>query len=122
MGFVEIHDPVYQNTRKLILSHRNPYYFSGKAGKGIGGPHQGLGYIWPMTIAMQALTSLDLQEKEACLSLLIESTAETGWIHESFWMHDVYKYTREWFAWANSLVGELLYNLALETGFNSINS
>ncbi len=130
------HDPVYLSTRRLILSPQNPYYFSGTAGQGIGGPHIGLGYIWPMSIAMQvntfpltrrrtsaksgalhqALTSTNEKEKESCVQSLIASTASTGLIHESFWMNDANRYTRSWFAWANSLVGELLYQMAKESG------
>ena len=52
LGFVEADDPIYQNTRKLVLSKDNPYYFSGsRAGglSGIGGPHVGLKYAWPMS-------------------------------------------------------------------------
>ncbi len=38
LGFVGVNDPVYQNTRKMILEKSgNPYYLQGKAFKGIGG-------------------------------------------------------------------------------------
>ena len=38
MGFVENSDPVYVNTRKMILNKAgNPYYLEGKAFRGIGG-------------------------------------------------------------------------------------
>jgi len=30
---------VYQNTRRMLLSESNPFFFKGKAGEGIGGPH-----------------------------------------------------------------------------------
>jgi hypothetical protein len=33
-----------------VLSDKNPFYFSGKEGSGIGGPHVGINYIWPMSI------------------------------------------------------------------------
>jgi len=49
-GFIEIDDPLYQATRKKALSSANPYYFVGTAAKGIGGPHIGANYIWPMAI------------------------------------------------------------------------
>ena len=76
----------------------------------------GLGYIWPMSIAMQGLTSTLFEEKSACMDLLVQTTAHTGLIHEAFWKDDASRYTRPWFAWANSLVGELLYTMAKETG------
>lgn len=38
MGFVDVKDPIYQNTRKMILEKQgNPYYLSGRQFKGIGG-------------------------------------------------------------------------------------
>jgi uncharacterized protein len=40
LGFVDQNDPVYQNTRQMILSQDgNPYYLTGSAFSGIGGPH-----------------------------------------------------------------------------------
>ncbi len=59
LGAMEVTDPVYQNTRKMLLSENNPFYFKGKAAAGVGGPHVGLDMIWPMSITMQALTSTD---------------------------------------------------------------
>lgn len=35
-------------------------------------------------------------------------------MHESFWKDDAAKYTRPWFAWANSLFGELCLRLIYE--------
>jgi uncharacterized protein len=38
LGFVDVNDPVYKNTRKMILEQAgNPYYLQGKGFKGIGG-------------------------------------------------------------------------------------
>ena len=34
LGCVDMDDPVYLNTRKLVLSNANPYFFQGKAGEG----------------------------------------------------------------------------------------
>lgn len=41
LGFVDKNDPIYQNTRKRILSSNNPFYFEGSAAKGVGSPHTG---------------------------------------------------------------------------------
>jgi uncharacterized protein len=38
MGFLEVDNPVYQNTRRMLLDKRyNPYYLTGKQFRGIGG-------------------------------------------------------------------------------------
>ena len=76
-GFVGVDDHLYQNTRKLILNQEtNPFYFKGKAGQGIGGPHVGYGYVWPMAIIMRALTSTDDKEIMDCINLLKSTTAD----------------------------------------------
>jgi meiotically up-regulated gene 157 (Mug157) protein len=99
---------VYQNTRRLLLSDSNPFYFKGKAGEGIGGPHAGLNMIWPLSIIVRGLTSHDSQEQALCLKMLQNSHAGTGFMHESFHKDDVAKFTRKWFAWANTLFGEFV--------------
>jgi len=112
LGYVSNSDPVYLRTRNVLWSSRNPYFFSGSAGSGIGGPHDGLGWIWPMSIIMKALTSDNDTEIMDCLNLLIQASAGTGFMHESFWLDNVGSYTRPWFGWANSLFGELIINIA----------
>jgi meiotically up-regulated gene 157 (Mug157) protein len=39
IGFLDQNDDLYQNTRKMVMSRSNPYYFEGSRGAGIGGPH-----------------------------------------------------------------------------------
>jgi meiotically up-regulated gene 157 (Mug157) protein len=104
-------DPVYRNTRAFVLSEDNPYYFRGKAAAGAGGPHSGLGMIWPLAITVQALTSQSEPEIAACLKTLKSTHAGTGFMHESFAKDDAKNYTRPWFAWANTLFGELILNV-----------
>ncbi len=101
-------DPLYQKTRAFVLSGNNPFFFKGKAGEGVGGPHVGVDYIWPLSIIMRALTSNDAQEIKTCLDMLQKSNANTGFMHEAFQKEDTTKFTRTWFAWANTLFGELL--------------
>lgn len=114
LGTCSSNDPIYQNTRKFALSKDNPYFFSGTAAEGIGGPHVGMDMIWPMSITMQALTSSDDAEIRSCLTLLKKTHAETGFMHESFHKDDPKKFTRKWFAWANTLFGELIVKTANE--------
>jgi uncharacterized protein len=104
-------DPMYQATRKFVLSDANPYFFRGSAAEGVGGPHIGQDMIWPMSITMRALTSSDEQEQVQCLRWLKTSHAGTGFMHESFNKDDPKKFTRSWFAWANTLFGELILTL-----------
>lgn len=107
-------DPVYKNTRKFVLSSDNPFFFKGAAGEGIGGPHAGMDNIWPLSIAIRGLTSTDDKEIKACLDMLVYSNAGTGFIHESFNKDDASKFTRPWFAWANTLFGEFVWKVSRE--------
>ena len=84
LGYCSFKDAIYQNTRKMIWSGNNPYFFKGKAGEGVGGPHVGLNYIWPMSIIMKAFTTDDSEEIRACLKQLRDTDGGTGFMHESF--------------------------------------
>jgi meiotically up-regulated gene 157 (Mug157) protein len=114
LGICRIDDPLYRRTRAFALSESNPYFFRGKAAEGVGGPHEGLNMIWPMSILMRAFTSVDEQEIRQCLRWLRDTTAGTGFMHESFQMDNPAQFTRPWFAWANTLFGELIVKLAAE--------
>ncbi|MBS1524368.1 MAG: glycoside hydrolase family 125 protein [Bacteroidetes bacterium] len=105
---IKTSDPLYQNTRRMVLSHSNPYFFRGKYAEGIGGPHVGLGYIWPMSIIIRAITSTDEKEITQCLRWLKTTHAGTGFMHESFNKDKPADFTRKWFAWANTLFGEMV--------------
>ena len=111
LGCVELNDPVYQNTRKLVWSNDNPYFFKGNAGEGIGGPHVGYDMVWPMSIIMYAMTSTDDQQIAQCVKTLVTTDGDTGFMHETFHKDDPTKYSRHWFAWANTLFGELILKL-----------
>jgi meiotically up-regulated gene 157 (Mug157) protein len=104
-------DPRYNATRRFVLSEANPYFFRGSAAEGIGGPHIGQDMIWPMSIIMRALTTDDENEQRQCLAWLKSTHAGTGFMHESFNKNDPAKFTREWFAWANTLFGELILTI-----------
>lgn len=114
LGAVKPTDSVYQNTRRFVLSDSNPYFFKGKAAEGIGSPHTLVNQIWPMSIIMRAMTSNNEQEILAQLKFLKKTHADTGFMHESFDKDDAGKFTRKWFAWANTLFGELILKIARE--------
>lgn len=105
-------DPVFQRSRQLAWSDRNPYFCHGRAAEGVGSPHSGLRTIWPMAIIQYALASDDDAQIRQCLHWLKTTHAGTGFMHEAFDQDDPAKFTRDWFAWANSLFGELLIDLA----------
>ncbi len=122
LGDVDVNDPIYQNTRKFVWSEDNPYFFKGKAGEGIGGPHIGYDMVWPMSIMMKAFTSKDDAEIKTCIKMLMDTDAGTGFMHESFHKDDPKNFTRAWFAWQNTLFGELILKLVNEGKVDLLNS
>lgn len=94
---------VYENTRKFLLSKDNPYYYEGTLAKGIGSPHTPDGYIWHIALVMQGLTSKDSAERKEILETLKRTDGDTGFMHEGFNPNAPKEFTRDWFAWANSL-------------------
>ena len=111
---VDLNDEIYQNTRKFLFSENNPYFFKGKAGEGIGGPHAGFGKIWNLSIIMRGLTSKNESEILTSIKTLKSTHANTGFMHESFDKDDASKFSRSWFAWANTLFGEFIIKVHSE--------
>jgi len=103
---------LYARTRAFCWSERNPWFFRGKAGEGIGGPHIGHDMIWPMSQIVFALTSTKDDEILQSIGMLKNSATGFGFMHESYYKDDARRFTRAWFAWANTLFGELIGQLA----------
>jgi meiotically up-regulated gene 157 (Mug157) protein len=122
LGCVGKNDPVYLNTRRFVWSADNPYFFKGTAAEGIGGPHAGIGMIWPMSLIMRAMTSSSEEEIRYCLQTLRNTDAGKGFMHESFHKDNPEKFTRSWFAWANTLFGELILKLVNEGKISLLNN
>ena len=118
---IALNDPIYQNTRKFIWSTNNPYFFTGKVGHGIGGPHVGYDMIWPMSIIMHAMTSINDTEIKEDLKMLRDTDAGTGFMHESFNKDNPERFSRSWFAWVNTLFGELILKLEKENKMHLTN-
>ncbi len=114
LGALPATDATYQNTRKFLLSSDNPFFFKGAAAEGIGGPHVGQDMIWPIAITTRGLTSTDDAEIRACVQALKATHAGTGYMHESFNKDNPAKFTRAWFAWANTIFGEFLWKVYQE--------
>ncbi len=108
LGAMKNDDKIYRNTRRFVLSPGNPYFCIGKTASGLGGSHGGPDRIWPLGIIIQALTSTDDGEIRRCLATLQATHAGTGFMHEAFNKDDATKFSRRWFAWANTIFGELI--------------
>ncbi len=107
-GYAQAGDPIYQNTRRFVLSPHDPYYFAGKVASGIGSPHTPKGNVWPLALVMQALTSRDPAEVERVLGYLAASDIGDHRLHESFNADWPEQFTRDDFAWPNALYAELV--------------
>lgn len=114
LGWRDAADPVYRRTRAMVLSDANPYWLQGAYAAGNGSPHTPTGYVWPMAITLRAMTSTDPAEIRQCLAWLKATHAGTWFMHESFDPAHPKAYTRDWFAWANTLFGELILKLHRE--------
>ena len=53
---------------------------------------------------------------------LLATDNNMGFIHESFHKDDPSNFTREWFAWQNTLFGELVLKLIAENKLDLLNS
>lgn len=112
LGYCDVKDPIYRNTRELLLSKWNSFYASGAIACGQTSPHVGVcDHFWPMATIMQAMTSTDEKEIRECLKILKKTHAGTFAMHESINVDNPRKFTRHWFAWANSMFGELILKL-----------
>jgi meiotically up-regulated gene 157 (Mug157) protein len=107
-------DRLYKNIRAFLLSDYNPYYLKGKAAEGQASPHTGKDRIWPMGITLRAMTSIDKDEIIECLTYLKKTHGDTGFMHEAFLKDNPKDYYRSWFAWANTLFGELIIKIHKE--------
>jgi len=121
LGYCKTDDPLYQATRTAVWSSDfNEWFFKGTAAEGIGSPHTPSyavsppcdgGMIWPMSLIMRALNSDNDGEITQSLTALRDTTGGTGFMDESFCMNNASKFTRPWFAWANTLFGELVLDI-----------
>ena len=115
LGYTTTDDPIYRNTRKMLLASDNPYYYEGKCAKGIGSPHTPPHYVWHMALAMQGMTSDNKEEMKAILDMLTTCDGGTGYMHEGFHVDDPTVFTRPWFTWPDSLFCEFV-NKCMDEG------
>ena len=112
LGAVRCDDARWRETRRRVLSDAgNPFYVQGRQASGVGSPHTGMRAVWPLALVMQALTAEDDAERFDMLRVLLAGSTRTGFMHEAFDADDPTRFTRPWFAWANSMFGELVLTL-----------
>ncbi|MBR7833103.1 glycoside hydrolase family 125 protein [Actinospica durhamensis] len=107
LGYCRREDPVYLATRAFVLSERNPTYHRGSAASGVGSPHTPDRHVWPIALAVAALTDTDEQAKRDALRTLLATRGGTDRIHESFHADRPETWTRGWFSWAEAMFCEL---------------
>ena len=107
LGYVDVADPIYEASRRFVLSAANPYFYAGTAVAGIGSPHTPPRHVWPIALAVQALTSLDRDEQRETIGTLTRLAVD-GAMPESVHCDRPDVHTREWFAWADAMFCELV--------------
>lgn len=108
LGYCDFEDEIYQNTRKFILSRNNPFYYEGSIAKGIGSPHTPDHYVWHIALSIQGMTSIKQTEKDELLATFLRTDGDTGFMHEGFNASKPEEFTREWFAWSNTMFSEFV--------------
>ena len=99
---------LYRNTREFILSHDNPYFFSGIRASGVGSQHTPKNHVWPIAMSVEALTSPSNEKKLKTLDILETTDAGTGNMHEAFNVDRPEEFSRAWFSWADMTYVQLV--------------
>lgn len=111
LNYCDKDDPIYLNTRNMILSPTNPYFYEGEYAKGIGSPHTPENYIWHIALSIQGMTTMDDSEKNEILDTFERTDAGTNLVHEGFNKDNPNEYTREWFSWSNAMFVEFVLSV-----------
>jgi len=122
LGYCAPDDPLYLRTRAFVLSDENPNYHSGRYASGVGSPHTPGNYVWHLGLIMQGLTATDSAEQRDVIDMILATTAGTNLMHEGFDPDAPERYTRPWFAWANSLFSEFVMQWVEQQGSNNESS
>ena len=108
LGYTKPDSFVYRNTRRFLLSKDDPYYYVGSVARGIGSAHTSDGYVWPLALIIQGLTSNSESERHDVLGELLASDPGDHLLHESFDPSDPEKFSRKDFGWPNALFSEFV--------------
>ena len=107
-GYLPKDNSLYLATRRFVLSDRNPYFYRGSYAQGEGSPHTPHGYVWPLALCVQALTSDDPDEINRVFGYIAVADVGDHRLHESFDANWPESFTRDDFAWPNALYAELV--------------
>ena len=117
LGYCANDDETYLNTRDFVLSDDNPYYYVGTYASGIGDPHDSISgqpnphkdypVIWPMSLAMQGLTSQSQAEIDMCIQYMINLSGSYYVMHEAVNANNPSDFSRDYFTWPCALFAEL---------------
>ena len=107
LGFCEPDDPLYRSTRDWVLGPRNPSWVPGPL-SGVSSTHGRRGWVWPLAIATEGLTSLEASEMEEAARRIEATVTGELLLHESVDPADPRRYRRRWFSWADMLYVELV--------------
>ena len=108
LGYTKPDSFVYRNTRRFLLSRDNPYYYIGSVARGIGSAHTSDGYVWPLALIVEGMTSTSDSERKGIVAQLIASDPGDHLLHESFDPSNPGRYSRKDFGWPNALFSEFV--------------
>ena len=108
LGYTKPDSFVYRNTRRFLLSRDNPYFYVGSVARGIGSAHTSDGYVWPLALIIQGMTSTSDSERKAIVGQLLASDPGDHLLHESFDPNNPDRYSRKDFGWPNALFSEFV--------------
>ena len=101
-GFCDYNDKIYLNTRKRILSNKNPYFITGKFGQGESSAHSYRRYNGSLFTIMRGLTSLNENEVQECVELLVKTSGNLNYMYEFCDIDDMSYCVNPSFSYANS--------------------
>ena len=104
LGWSKLDMNVYQATRaRLTDPGKNKYYYSKNGFKGTGSPHTHPGWIWPLGIITEALTTDSAKAHVDAFRMLLKMQCGNGLMHESVDPGSPNRCTRPEFEWANAM-------------------
>lgn len=110
LGWSQLDMEIYERTRERVLNPKlNSHYFVGQVFRGQGSTHTFPRFVWPMSFAVEALTSTPSQRKESMLFQVKQSLTATcnDAAHESVnsakGCSGAGGFSRAWFEWANAM-------------------